>query len=605
MSDNLTPVDTAPAAIQEPAAPSAAAQTAPRMRLPIAAVIVYWVLNVVVGWIEKPYFIGFLYIMASVALLTLVLLGWWVLNRRIPWTERLLGILLVFGAGAAVEPLCHPTIGGYIGLSLTGLPLALTAGVLWMYVVGRMPSVWRRVGGVVVVLLAWGYFTLIRMNGFDAALQADTHWRWTPSAEERFLQKHAAETQTNSSPTTDAKWKPTIGPDDWTGYRGPQRDGVLRGVRIATDWKTNPPQPRWRRLVGPAWSSMIVLGDRLFTQEQRGQQECVVCYDAGTGDELWSHEDATRFWDHQSGAGPRATPTYAEGRLYTMGGTGRLNCLDAATGRAVWTQDITADSGAKPPMWGYSSSPLVTQGMVIVYAGGDGDKGILAYRADSGKLVWGQPAGNSSYSSPQLTTLAGKPQILMLHDRGLSALAPATGAVLWKSGKEMPGAPRTIQPHALSPTALLVGTLEGQGVARLEVTQNSGQWKVEEPWNSSQLKPEFPDLVIHNGHAYGFDVSMFCCIDVSTGERCWKEGRYGRGQVILLPEQSLLVVISDTGQVVLLAADPDSHRELGRFQAINGKTWNHPVIAGGRLYARNAEEMACYDLPAMPTEPLP
>lgn len=595
MPENVVPLDTLPPASAQPA-PSAAAPTALRLRLPMAAVLVYWVLNAVMARIEKPYFIGFLYLMASVALLVLVLLGWWMLNRRIPWTERLIGVLLLLGAGAAVEPLCHPSIGGYIGLALGGLPLALTAVVLWLYVVNRLPIVWRRVGGVVAVLVAWGWFTLIRMNGFDASLQADTHWRWDPSPEELFLQEQADATNAGAPSAIADQWNPKIGPNDWTGFRGPQRDGVVRGVRIATDWKTNPPQPSWRRRVGPAWSSLVVLGDRLFTQEQRGEQECVVCYDANEGKQLWSHEDTARFWDSQSGAGPRATPTYADGRIYTLGALGRLNCLDAATGQVRWTRDIAAESGAKRPMWGYSSSPLVAQGKVIVYAGGGGDKGILTYDADSGEPGWSAAAGGSSYSSPQLTELGGKPQILMLHDGGLSAFDPTTGALLWSGGKDMPGAPRALQPHALGSNSLLVGALEAMGVARIDVKPNGGQWQVEEQWNSTQLKPEFPDLVVHNGHAYGFDVSIFCCIDASTGERCWKGGRYGRGQVILLAEQALLVVLSETGQAVLLNANPQQHEELGRFQAINGKTWNHPVIAGGRLYARNAEEIACYEL---------
>ncbi len=117
-----------------------------------------------------------------------------------------------------------------------------------------------------------------------------------------------------------------------------------------------------------------------------------------------------------------------------------------------------------------------------------------------------------------------------------------------------------------------------------------------ERWQSTQLKPEFPDFVVHEGYAYGFDVNIFACIDLATGKRCWKAGRYGRGQVILLADQGVLLVISETGEAVLLAASPKEQQELGRFQAVNGKTWNHPVIAHGRLYVRNAEEMACYEL---------
>src|SRR5262249_2985345 len=183
-----------------------------------------------------------------------------------------------------------------------------------------------------------------------------------------------------------------------------------------------PPKLRWRHRVGPAWSSVIVIGDRLYTQEQRGPQETVVCYDAATGKEIWVHEDAARFWEAVSGAGPRATPTFSDGRIYSLGGTGILNCLDAATGQRHWACDTAADAGAATPMWGFSSSPLILNGMVITFAGGSGDRNLLGYRAETGALAWTAPVGHGSYSSPQLVNLSGTNQCLMLTDDGLHAV---------------------------------------------------------------------------------------------------------------------------------------------------------------------------------------
>jgi outer membrane protein assembly factor BamB len=153
-----------------------------------------------------------------------------------------------------------------------------------------------------------------------------------------------------------------------------------------------------------------------------------------------------------------------------------------------------------------------------------------------------------------------------------------------------------VQPHLIGETQLVVGTLSGLGVSKIDVTPDGPAWKVNQLWETTQMKPEFPDYVVHQGHVYGFDVSLFCCIDAATGKRCWKAGRYGRGQVMLLADQSLLLVLSETGEAVLLTANPERHEVLGRFRALEGKTWNHPVIAHGRLYVRNAEEMACYEL---------
>lgn len=247
-------------------------------------------------------------------------------------------------------------------------------------------------------------------------------------------------------------------------------------------------------------------------------------------------------------------------------------------------------------MWAFAGSPLVAGDLVVVYAGGETGKGLLAYRAQTGDLVWSAAAGNSSYSSPQLTTISGMPQCLMLHDSGLTSVDMATGKKLWETGVAMKGAPRTGQPRLLEGNKLLVASLGGLGCSLIEVSKNGEQWSTADKWESKALKPEFPDLVVHKGFAYGFDVGIFCCIDLADGKRSWKEGRYGRGQVVLLADQALLLVSTETGQLVLLAADPTAHRELGSFQAIDGKTWNYPVVRGNRVYIRNAQELACYSL---------
>lgn len=570
-----------------------------RLWLAVALVGLFWALQLIVARLEKQYFYGFLFSMAAAALLTLFFTAWWWTNRRVALSERLFAFALVAGAGVAVAPLCDKSI--WFGLPTVGLPAALTAWAFWMLFVEWTHFPWRRTGLLVVVALTWGYFTLIRMDGANADLQADMRWRWSPTAEDLFLAEKGArpaDDAEGSEPPGAADLILSAPPGDWTGFRGPDREGVIHGVTIATDWDTAPPRQFWRQRVGPAWSSVIVVGDRLFTQEQRGEQEAVVCYQAATGKELWAHEDRARFWEAVSGAGPQATPTFEGGRIYTLGATGILNCLDAATGKHYWSRDVAADSGAKVPLWGFSGSPLVVGELVIIFAGGEGDKNLLAYKTESGEPAWTAPAGKDSYASPQLATVGGKRQCLILSDRGLAAVDPATGSVLWEHGLAMPGAPRSVQAHRLGENRLVVGTLTGPGTAAIEVTRDGAAWQVTQVWTTNQLKPEFPDFVVHRGHVYGFDVGVLCCIDAATGKRCWREGRYGRGQVLLLADQSLLLVLSESGEAVLLAASQERQEVLGRFRALDGKTWNHPVIAHGRLYVRNAEEMACYEVKA-------
>jgi len=380
----------------------------PKLKFPVTLIAIYWLLYVIAANIEKPYFYGFLYQMGSAALFALCFLGWWWFNRGISLLEKSVGFALVFGGALLAVRFSHRSIS-FPTLLSAGIPLVASLVVLWILAAKRKFISSSRITLVLLAGIAWSYFLLIRSDGVNSALKAETRWRWTPSAEELFLARKPGGTEKqNPSQTSPVSPAASIS-TEWTGFRGPARDGVVRGMKIATDWKKTPPEQIWRHPVGPAWSSMTVIGNRLYTQEQRGDKEAVVCYDALTGSQIWTHEDVTRFEEAVSGVGPRSTPTFDSGRILTLGATGILNCLDAATGNVVWSRDIKQDSGAKAPLWGFSCSPLVVVQKVVVYAGGDSDKGLLAYRLESGELLWGAPAGQSSYSSAQFATLAGMP----------------------------------------------------------------------------------------------------------------------------------------------------------------------------------------------------
>jgi outer membrane protein assembly factor BamB len=256
------------------------------------------------------------------------------------------------------------------------------------------------------------------------------------------------------------------------------------------------------------------------------------------------------------------------------------------------------DAGARPPIWGFACSPLVAGGKVIVFAGGDGDKGLLAYDADSGKLAWSAAVGQLNYTSPQPASLGGEEQVLFLGDSSLTAFEAASGRVLWDyaSKGRTTGLPRSTQPHIVGTGQVLFGSEVDAGTVLIDVAHDGLTWTPTERWASRDLRPSFNDFVVHDGNIYGFDGNIFSCVDLQTGKRRWKEGRYGHGQVLLLADQPLLLVLAENGEAVLVAANADKHEEIGQFQALKGKTWNHPVIAGGRLYVRNAEEIACYPL---------
>jgi len=545
----------------------------------------------------------------------LAIVVWWVFFSRAPWSERLGAVVVMIIAMVATSRVIHVSIAtGMMGMmfpvyAIPGLSLAF---VVWAVASHRLSEGPRRAAMIAAILLGCGVWTLVRTNGVFGGAGSDFAWRWTETAEERLLAQAGDEpaapppapaavktpeerlvapagNQPAALPSAPKAAKNTA---DWPGFRGPSRDSIIRGVRIETDWSKSPPVALWRRPIGPGWSSFAVRGDLLYTQEQRGDDEVVACYKVSTGEPVWKHRDAVRFWESNGGAGPRATPSLSNGRVYTFGATGILNALDAGNGVVVWSRNVASDTGTKVPTWGFASSPLVVDDVVIVAAAGK----LAAYDLANGNPRWVGPAHGGSYSSPHLSKIDGVAQILLLSAAGATSVASADGALLWEYS--WPGG-AIVQPALTADGDVLINTIAmtgGIGTRRIAVAHGPGGWTVKERWTSNGLKPYFNDFVVHKGHAFGFDGSILACIDLEDGKRKWKGGRYGNGQLVLLPDQDLLLVLSEEGEMALVRATPDQFTELARVPAIEGKTWNHPVLVGDLLLVRNGQEMASFRL---------
>ena len=550
----------------------------------IIAVVLQWL-----GWFLLPkilpqaIFIGMLMgVFGGLAILL-----WWLLFSRAPWVERIAAPLLIVGALILTKRVVHPSIsGGAMGMLLYVLAIPVFGLVLvaWAVLTRRFTAAARRVALLVAILLGCSVFMVIRTGGLTAEFDNDFHFRWSKTPEQRLLAQANEETATPASAPA-----PITAETGWSGFRGPQRDSVVHGARIKTDWSATPPVELWRRPVGPAWSSFAVYNGRLYTQEQRGEEEIVSCHDLSTGKPVWKHSDRARFYESNAGPGPRATPTLNNGRVYTQGATGIVNVLDAATGDVVWTRNSVNDTGAKVPGWGIAGSPLVVNDLVIVAASGD----LVAYDLANGKPRWQGPTGASGYSSPQLVTLNGVQQVVLLNSNGAISVSPADGKLLWEHKWE--GVP-IVQPGVTPNGDLLVSVSESSGLRRLGVAQGSGGWTVQERWTSEDINPWFNDFVVHNGYAYGFNGSSLVCVNLEDGKLKWKGKRYGYGQLILLPEEQVLLILSEQGELALAKAAPDQFTELAHFPALEGKTWNHPVLVGNVLLVRNDHEMAAFRL---------
>jgi outer membrane protein assembly factor BamB len=585
--------------------------------------------------------VGLLGAMAGALLIFL----WWLLLSRARWTERVGAAAVIIGAIFVARAIAHHSmVGAGQGMLMYFLPLPFFALALVAWAAAARPlqggARLASMAAAIVVVVAG--FAMIRTDGVMGGGGFQFHWRWTPTAEERLLaqakdeptpvpppvvaapaepaaakpesapaaavpapapapaQTDAAATAAPTAPATSAgpamseRRSGDAGPTrvEWPGFRGPDRDSVIRGVRINTDWSAAPPVQVWRRPIGPGWSSFSVSGDLLYTQEQRGEEEMVSCYRVSTGEPVWRHRDPVRFYESNGGAGPRGTPTINDGRVYTFGATGILNALDARTGARLWSHNVAAEGKVTTPTWGFSSSPLVIDDVVIVAA-----SGVLAgYDRVTGKPRWLNPSKGGSYSSPHRVTIDGVEQVLFLGGPGVMSVTPADGTLLWEHKWEG-GA--IVQPAVTEDGDILINAMSmmgGLGTRRLHVTRAAEGWKADERWTSRGLKPYFNDFVVHKGHAFGFDGSILSCINLEDGERKWKGGRYGNGQLVLLADQDVLLVISEDGELALVSATPDKHTELAKFRVFDAKTWNHPVIVGDLLLVRNGEEMAAFKL---------
>jgi outer membrane protein assembly factor BamB len=380
----------------------------------------------------------------------------------------------------------------------------------------------------------------------------------------------------------------------WTDFRGPDRDGHYRERPIRTEWPQGGLRPLWKQPIGEGYASFVIARGRAFTIEQRGDEEVVAAYDVATGRELWTNTWSARFTESMGGDGPRATPTWADGLVYALGAEGELRCLDEASGTVTWRTNILADAGARNLQWGMAASPLVVDGTVVVLPGGPGGRSVVAYDRRTGKIAWSALDDRQAYSSPMLATLAGVRQLLVFSASRLVGLTPERGELLWEYPWRTEFDINAAQPLIVGDDRIFVSSSYGTGAALIEIAPRGAAFSVREVWRNARMKNRFTSSVLHEGFVYGLDESILACLDVATGELKWKGGRYGYGQVMLASGH--LIVLTEDGDLALVRATPNAPEEVARFPVLQGKTWNHPAMADGRLLVRNLAEMAAFDL---------
>jgi outer membrane protein assembly factor BamB len=467
---------------------------------------------------------------------------------------------------------------------LTVAVLAVTALLLlaWWLLLSRARWTWRLAG----VAAAGMFLALFRHTGMSGDLMPTFEFRWSRAP------SRVPVSVADSGPA------PVVGLTDLASFPqflGPDRNGVLPDARLATNWSAKPPAVLWRRPLGSGWSGFAVVRDRAVTMEQLGAGELITCYSLATGELLWEHGYPSHFASPIAGDGPRATPTVVSDRVFTLGARGALTCLEFASGKPLWSRSLTNDFGARLPEWGFSGSPLVTDGLVIINAGGSSGRALVALRADTGETAWSAGDDGVTYSSPGLFTVAGVRQIVLFQNRAIVAHDPATGRVLWRQpwGTHYP---LVAMPVPVDDRRLLFSAGYNVGAELFELRSGpDGSLAPVSVWATKRLKAKFANPYARAGFAYGLDDGILACLDLKDGSQRWKEGRYGHGQGLLVG--AIFLLLSEQGELVQLSPTPDGPNELGRFRVFGDKSWNPPALVGDLVLVRNDREAALLRLP--------
>ncbi|MAS96816.1 MAG: hypothetical protein CMO55_26800 [Verrucomicrobiales bacterium] len=487
---------------------------------------------------------------------------------------------------------------------LAFMPLAwIFLFVLWHLAFGRAPfrSRLKRFAIFVGIYISlWiGAKALLRYDGSASGSSFPKFsWRWTGPEQAPKIEAIAPETQNIDPELLEAA-------GDAPNFLGPNRNGMWDSVPFGTDWKTNPPQLIWRKPMGLAWSSFVVSGNKAITQEQKGDEERVTCLDLFTGKELWHHSDpetrlllvrAENEGAAMGGDGPRSTPRIDDQKVFSVGATGKINCLDLETGKQIWKKDLVEDFNCSIQRWGFANSPLLLPEQdAVVFPGGDIDgPTLISLSRDNGDLKWIFEAEGASYSSPRLLTILGTPQIVSVNRESLTGVNPENGELLWRFDWPV-RYPKVCQPLLIGDDRILITASYGAGSFLVQLENNDSTWKASKVWKSIKLKTKFSTCAVLDGYAYGLDEGRLACLDLKDGSRVWKDQKYGFGQNLLFSDW--LLIQTEPGPIVLGKPTPEGFTETARLDALSTMTWNVPTMAGRLLLTRNEREAACFLLP--------
>jgi len=378
---------------------------------------------------------------------------------------------------------------------------------------------------------------------------------------------------------------------DWPQWLGPNRDGISLETGLIKSWPKEGPEVLWRTQIGEGYSGISGAQGRIYTMDSRQDDEFVVCMDASDGEEIWRARTDEKYKNGE-GNGPRSTPTVDGDQVFSLSARGKLQALRADSGEKLWEHDLVPEFGSNIPGWGFSTSPLIEDNLLLVEVGGNDTNSIVAFEKETGDVAWSSHTDQPSYSSPISITFRSVRQIIFLTAKTLVSVSPLDGQIFWKYSWE--GGINIATPIFIPEDKIFISTSYDKGSVLLQMIPEGDQFLIKEVWKSRVMKNHFNSSVLNNGHLYGFDNAILKCIEADTGEEKWKHRGLGKGSLIYVDGH--LIVLGEEGRLVLVEANSTKYIEKAGTQILRGRCWTSPTLAAGKLYLRDQNEMVCLDV---------
>ncbi len=387
----------------------------------------------------------------------------------------------------------------------------------------------------------------------------------------------------------------------WPQFGGPGRNFHAATTGLSTDWPEAGPAKLWMRKLGDGYSGVVVADGTIYTMYRKGDRESVIAMDAGSGETTWELVYAANLsskMDKSFGSGPRSTPAIAGDRLFTVGIMGMLNCIDRASGKVVWSHDLMKEYQATQLYWGYSSSPLVHENLVIVPVGSTG-RGIVAFNQSDGSVVWKTGSDPNAYSSPTLLTIDGATQIVSVHARGLTGLNPADGKVLWRFKHKTDYDVNAAIPVVYDGNSLFYASAYGTGSRALKIDTSGQRVKATQLWKQRKMNLHFGSAIELDGHVYGSSGDngpvFFACVNLTDGSIVFKDRNIGKSQLLLADGK--LIMLDEDGNLAIATATPEGVTVHAKAKILERVAWTSPTLVDKTLYVRDKKVIMALTLP--------